>query len=330
MAGPTRRDTTKSYVIGLAGLAVLILIGLSLLSPHFLSLANMISMGSQFPEFGLLALAVLPTMISGGIDLSVVAIANLASIVAAVLLRAGPELAVLAVPAALLTGLLCGVLNGVLIAYLRLPPILATLGTLQLYGGIGIVITRGPAITGLPDWYAAYGNWAVGGVVPFPLIIFALVALALGALLRFSATGIRLRLYGANPLAARFAGMKEPALIIRIYAIAGVIAALAGLIILARTNSANADYGGSYLLLVILINILAGVSPAGGFGTTLGVVFAVVTLQLISSGLNFLAFSAFARDLFFGGLLIAVMSLRVLVEGGGFGHLIPFRKRMPS
>lgn len=140
--------------------------------------------------------------------------------------------------------------------------------------------------------------------------------MALGALMRFTATGVRLRLYGANPLAARFAGMREPRLIIRIYAIAGFVAALAGLVILARTNSANADYGGSYLLLVILINILAGVSPFGGFGSTLGVVLAVVTLQLISSGLNFLAFSAFARDLFFGGLLVVVMSARALLERG--------------
>ena len=317
MAGSARRqDTTRPYVASLAVLAVAIFVALALASPHFLSRANLVSMGSQFPEFGLLALAVLPTMVSGGIDLSVVATANLASIVAAVMMRASPELAVLAIPAALLTGLLCGAFNGVLIAYLRLPPILATLGTLQLYGGLGIVITRGPAITGLPAWYGETFNASLGGLVPVPLIVFALVAMALGALMRFTATGVRLRLYGANPLAARFAGMREPRLIIRIYAIAGFVAALAGLVILARTNSANADYGGSYLLLVILINILAGVSPFGGFGSTLGVVLAVITLQLISSGLNFLAFTAFARDLFFGGLLVVVMSARALLERG--------------
>lgn len=311
-----RRDTTGPYIIGLGGLALAIFVTLCLIAPNFLSLANLNSMGSQFPEFGLLALAVLPTMISGGIDLSVVAIANLSSIVAALLLRAGPEYALLAIPAALLVGLACGILNGCLIAYLRLPPILATLGTLQLFGGLGIVITGGPAITGVPAWYGAWGNWSVGGVVPMPLVVFTLVALALGAYLRFTATGTRTRLYGANPLAARFTGIREKALVIRIYAIAGLISSIAGLVILARVNSANADYGGSYLLLVILINILAGVSPFGGFGSTLGVVLAVVTLQLISSGLNFLAFSAFARDLFFGGLLISVMSLRALLEGG--------------
>ncbi|MHB2266028.1 ABC transporter permease [Aliihoeflea sp. PC F10.4] len=309
-----RRDTTRAYILGLGVLALGIFLTLSLYAPNFMSRANLVSMGSQFPEFGLLALALLPTMISGGIDLSVVAIANLSSIIASLFLRAGPEYAWMAVPAALLTGLACGALNGCLIAYLRLPPILATLGTLQLFGGIGIVITGGPAITGLPAWYGALGNSSIGGFLPMPLVVFAFVAILMGVFLRFTATGMRARLYGANQLAAQFVGIQERRLLIKVYAIAGLIASLAGLVILARVNSANADYGGSYLLLVILINILAGVSPFGGIGSTFGVVLAVLTLQLISSGLNFLAFTAFARDLFFGALLITIMSLRVIVE----------------
>lgn len=318
-----RRDSHGSYLLGLGALALVIFAALSLFAPNFLSFANLNSMGSQFPEFGLLALAVLPTMLSGGIDLSVVAMANLASIVAALLLRAGPEFAWLAIPAALLIGILCGLLNGCLVAYLRLPPILATLGTLQLYGGIGIVVTGGPAITGIPSWYGAFGNASIGGFLPVPLLVFALAAVGLGLYLRLTPSGMRARLFGANPVAARFAGMPETSLILKIYGMSGFIAALAGLVILARVNSANADYGGSYLLLVILINILAGVSPFGGSGSVTGIVLAVISLQLISSGLNFLAFSAFARDLFFGGLLILVMTARALFEGAGLARFWP-------
>ncbi|MGI6851423.1 ABC transporter permease [Mesorhizobium sp. 1B3] len=323
-----RQDTTASYLRSLAVLAVLIFALLGVLSPSFLTASNLNSMGFQFPEFGLLALAVLPTMISGGIDLSVVATANLASIVAAVIMKAGPETAWLAIPAALAVGLACGALNGFLVAYLRLPPILATLGTMQLFSGIGIVITRGPAITGLPGWYTAFGNWSIGGILPLPLVLFALVAIGLSILLRRTPVGLRLRLFGANPVAAGFAGIRERGLLIRIYAIAGFIAALAGLVVLARVNSANADYGSSYLLLVILINILAGVSPAGGFGTVTGVVLAVICLQFISSGLNILSFSAFSRDLFFGGLLVAVMSLRV--AAGTFSPAVLFQRKAKS
>lgn len=324
-----RQDTTNSYLKSLAVLTALIFVALGFAAPGFLSLGNLNSMGFQFPEFGLLALAVLPTMISGGIDLSVVAVANLAAIVAAVIMRAGPEYGWLAIPAALTVGVACGALNGFLIAYLRLPPILATLGTMQLFAGIGIVITRGPAITGLPEWYTYYGNQSFGGVLPLPLVIFVLVTLGLSFLLNRTPIGVRLRLFGANPVAAGFAGIRERGLLIRIYAIAGFIAALAGLVVLARVNSANADYGSSYLLLVILINILAGVSPAGGFGTVTGVVLAVICLQFTSSGLNFLSFSAFARDLFFGGFLVAAMSLRVIV--GSFNLSLLFqRKAKPS
>lgn len=325
-----RRDTSGSYVAGLACLAAAIFLLLSLTAPNFLSIANLNSMGSQLPEFGLLALAVLPTMISGGIDLSVVAVANLTSIVAALLLRAGPEFAWAAIPAALALGLACGLLNGCLIAYLRLPPILATLGTLQFIGGLGIVITGGPAITGVPEWYGAFGNASIGGILPVPLVVFGLAAAVLALLMRLTAWGVRTRLYGANPLAARFVGMPERSLVLRIYALSGLISAIAGLVILARVNSANADYGGSYLLLVILINILAGVSPFGGAGTVGGIVLAVVTLQLISSGLNFLAFTAFTRDLFFGGLLILVMAARILLENGLHRIRLPSRKTQSS
>lgn len=324
-----RRDTTTQYIIGLGVLALAIFVTLTFYAPNFLSRANLNSMGSQFPEFGLLALGLLPAMISGGIDLSVVAIANLSSIIAALLLSAGAQYAWLAIPAALLIGLACGVLNGCLIAYLRLPPILATLGTLQLFGGLGIVITGGPSVTGLPTWYSAWGNWYVGGFLPMPLLVFTVVAICMGLFLRYSATGMRTRLYGANPLAARFVGIEERKLVIKIYATAGLIASIAGLVILARANSATPDYGASYLLLVILINILAGVSPFGGTGSTVGVVLAVITLQLISSGLNFLAFTAFTRDLFFGALLIGIMSLRVIAEGR-FGDLRAMLSRPSS
>ncbi len=305
-----QRDQPQSVIPGLAALTVMAFVGIGIANPDFLSFASLSSMGFQFPEFGLMALAVLPTMISGGIDLSIVSIANLASIVAALMLKDGHGWA--AMPAAILAGTLCGVLNGVLISYARLPAILATLGTAQVIGGLGVVITRGPAITGLPEWYSSLLNSLVGGFVPFSLIVFAAVAVLLGLVLRFSSVGLQTRLLGANPLAARFSGLSEARILIAVYAASGFISALAGLVVLGHANSAYADYGNSYVLLVVLINILAGVSPSGGFGTVSGVVLAVVLLQLISSGLNFLSFSAFMRDLFFGGLLVVVMAVRVL------------------
>lgn len=316
-----RRDTTNSYLGGLAMLAAVIFIALSLLTQGFLSFANLSSMGFQFPEFGLLALALLPAMVAGGIDLSVVAVANLSAVICAVLLREGGVASAVAIPVTLAVGMACGAVNGMLISLLKLPAILATLGTMQLFGGIGIVITGGPALTGLPAWYVSLGGTSLFGILPLPLVIFAIVAVVLGLVLARTRLGWRGRLYGANVTAARFAGISESATLIRTYAICGTIASLAGLVVLARVNSANPDYGSSFLLLVILINVLAGVDPNGGRGTVIGVVLAVIILQLISSGLNFMSFSAYSRDLFFGGLLVVVMLGRALAGNLSLGPL---------
>lgn len=306
----TRRENDpRSFLIGLLSLTVVTFLGIGVANPDFLSFASLSSMGFQCPEFGLMALAVLPTMVSGGIDLSVVSVANLTSIIAALMLKGDYGWA--ALPVALLAGTSCGLINGLLIGVARLPAILATLGTIQLVGGLGIVITRGPAVTGLPEWYPRVVNGSLGGWVPVPLAVFAAVALLLGLVLRFSELGLQTRLYGANSVAARFSGIPEGRLLLVIYAASAFISSLAGLVVLGHANSAYADYGSSYMLLVVLINILAGVSPSGGFGTVTGVIFSVVLLQLISSGLNFLSFSAFMRDLFFGALLVVVMTARV-------------------
>lgn len=313
MSGPgsNHGGSERVHLLGLGGFTVAIAVGLSLVAPGFLSLDNLQSMATQLPEFGLLSLAVLPTMVSGGIDLSVVATANLASIVAALLLTTPGVPGWSAILAAVAVGAACGAANGVLIAICRFPAILATLGTLQLISGLAIVLTRGHAVTGLPDWISDLGDATVAGV-PVPLLGFVIVTAALAYGLRLTRFGLELRLAGVNVLAARYAGLRLKTLILRTYVLAGVIAALAGLVILTRVNSADASYGGSYLLLVILINILAGVDPRGGFGSVSGVVLAVVALQLLASGLDFLSLNNFARDLVFGGLLILVMAAKGL------------------
>jgi simple sugar transport system permease protein len=307
---------TKGYVAGLGVITAAIFAVISLASPSFLTFDNLSSMGFQFPEFGTLALAVLPTIISGGIDLSVVSTANLASIVAATIMHAENGPAWAAIPCALAVGAVCGCLNGSLVAFLELPPILATLGTMQLFSGIAIVMTHGASVTGLPDWFTDFGITSLFGWIPLPTLVFASVALATGLILTFSELGVRSRLLGANPVGARFAGIPVRAVTVKIYMLSGVVSSLAGLIVLARVNSANADYGSSYLLLVILINVLGGVSVTGGFGSTSGVVLAVIALQLISSGLNFLSVSNFARDVLFGALLVLAMAGRAAVGLG--------------
>jgi simple sugar transport system permease protein len=300
------------YLLRLAIFAVAILGFFCVLSPHgFLSAANLSSMAYQLPEFAMLALAIHPTMLTGGIDLSVVSVANLSAIIAALTMRSLPQQYIfVAMILGLLVGAIAGSINGLLVAG-GLPAILATLGTMQLFAGIAIVLAystgdSGASITGIPAIYSNVLNGTVLGI-PTPLIAFLLTVLVIYVVTARSPLGKQMRLFGTNSRAAVFAGIPTFRVVVSTYMLSGFIASCAGLVILARANSANADYGTSYLLLSVLINILAGVNPNGGSGTVFGLILAVLSLQFISSGLNIMAVNVFARDLTYGALLVTVM-----------------------
>lgn len=297
----------------LAVIAVAVFVLMAALSPdRFLSLQNLTSMAFQFPEFAILALAMTLTMLTGGIDLSVVGVANLSAIVAALIMTQltgssdGTVVFVVALCAALAVGMAAGLFNGLLVAKLGLPAILATLGSGLIFTGFAIALTGGSAVMGLPAAAAWIGNSTILGI-PTPLILFALLAVGLSLVLTRTAFGVKVRMFGANPLAARFAAMNIDAMLIKVYVASGTLAAIAGMVVMSRANSAKADYGSSYLLLAVLIAILGGVNPYGGYGKIIGAVLAVLSMQFLSSGLNMVGVSNFARELIWGSLLIFVM-----------------------
>jgi simple sugar transport system permease protein len=299
-------------------LTLLVLMG-SLNGSRFLSYRNFASMCFQFPELGVFSLAIMISLITGGIDLSIISIANLAGLAAGLILARSGANSTHVLPAMLLAlavSIVCGVLNGWLIGYLRITPILATLGTMQLFAGIAFVLTKGHAVAGYPDTFQWLGNGTLL-YVPVPLVLFLLCALALQIVLSRTTLGMRLCLMGTNPTAAVFAGLDVPRLQIKTYVLSALLAGIAGLIVIARTNSAKADYGTSYLLQAVLVAILAGVDPRGGFGTVWGILLAVLALQFLSSGLNLLQFQQFAgpylnnftKEFTWGALLLVVMVL---------------------
>jgi simple sugar transport system permease protein len=302
----------------LAIIAVFVFALMGILSPErFLSEQNLTSMAFQFPEFAILALAITLVMMTGGIDLSVVGIANLSAVVAALILTefAGPDLPMqasmlwlgFALGASLLIGAIVGLLNGTLVAFLGLPPILATLGSGLVFTGFAIALTGGSAVMGFPEVVAWIGNSQMLGL-PTPLLIFIMLAVALHFLMTRTAFGIRISMFGTNPLAALYAAVDVKGMLLKVYMLSGLFASVAGMVIMSRANSAKADYGSSYLLLSVLIAVLGGVNPYGGYGRVVGVVLAVLSMQFLSSGLNMLQVSNFARELIWGALLLFVMT----------------------
>ncbi len=302
----------------LASVNVLILVAaLVFVGGSFINLFNFQSMGAQVPELGLLSLGVMLAMISGngGIDLSGIALANLAGVMAVLLvpLVVSPDAAPLAYTfsfalVALATGLVGGMLNGLLVGYAGLTPIIATLGTQLLFTGIAVGLTGGSARTlGYIVPMDDFGNMPFWGI-PLPFALFIAVAVIIAVVLRFSSFGKRLFLLGSNPTAAFFAGIPVRRMLFTTYTLAGVLASVAGFIIAARTSSVKWDYGTSYVLVAILVVVMAGVRPAGGYGRVICVVLSAIALQMLSSLFNFMNISNFFRDCAWGVLLLLFLA----------------------
>jgi simple sugar transport system permease protein len=290
---------------------------------QFIRLGNIQSMAFQLPELGILSLAMMITMLTAGINLSIIATANLAGIVAALILTglitpesggaASAGVVVLAVGAALLTAAAIGLLNGLLIAGLEVSPILATLGTMILLNGAALVLTRGYVISGFPPAIRFIGNGQVLGI-PMPMIIFLLCAGVMALLLNRMRLGMNIYMIGSNPIATRFSGVNNARVLLMTYLISGLYSGLAAIVMMSRFNSAKADYGESYLLMTVLASVLGGTSAAGGSGTVLGLVIALIVLQVVSSGLNLLGVSNFLTLAIWGVILIGVMAINHFSE----------------
>ena len=311
------RDTHITRLLIILG--ALVLVFALVKTEGFLNVRTWQSMAIQFPEFGLMALGVMLAMITGGIDLSVVGIANMTSIAAAVVMLslapagADPGTAAVAIAVAMavafVAGTAAGALNGFLVAKVRIPPILVTLGTLELFTGVAILITGGKPKSGLPPLYGEVFAGKLFGLIPVPLVVFVVAAVAIALLMNRTAFGTKIYMLGTNARAAGFSGLNSTSLLVRTYMISGFYAALAGMVMLANYNSAKADYGSTYTLLTVLIVVLGGVNPNGGSGRLFGVVLAIAILQILSSGLNmFPNISNFYRPLIWGGVLLAVIT----------------------
>ena len=307
-------NTKLSNNLTLFAILIVVTAIMSIFLPsQFMTPRNFSSMGLQFPEYGLLSLANMLALITGGIDLSVVSIASLSGVISASLLSQYATIGmpvgaviILGIIIALGVSMLCGLLNGVIIAYARVPAIIATLGTQGLFLGISIIITKGHGIGGFPPAFLFIGNGSILGM-PTQFVIFVVVALLVGLVLTRTPQGFAMVMYGSNPQVSRFSGISNEMVLIKTYVLTGLLSGVASLIIISGVNSIRPGYGADYLLLSVLIAILGGTDPVGGFGTVLGLTLAIFIMQVLQSGLNILSFSPFMKKFIWGLLLLLVM-----------------------
>jgi simple sugar transport system permease protein len=283
------------------------------------STRNIQSMAFQIPEFGFLALAMMLSNMVGGIDLSIIANANTVAIFTAYVLNGtwsfgleGGMRIVLALLVALLTSLVFGALNGLIITRTSAPPLIATLGTMMFIQGVGMAITGGASVGDIEPMFSKFGKSVFLGL-PVIFWLFLIVALVLGLIMSFTGFGRKLYLYGGNPVAARFSAFHNEKMSLIVFMITGFLSGMAGLIILSRVNSAKVGYGDSYLLQTMIVCVIGGISPNGGKGKVQGVVIAIILMQIMSSAFTIMSLSPYTKKLIWGIMLIVVLGLNHIV-----------------
>lgn len=194
----------------------------------FLNVGNLQSMAKTLTEYGLMAVGCGITMISGGIDLSTVYIANLCGILAGLTMNESSSSIVLAIIVALVVGALCGIFNGFLVSVLKIPAMLATLGTYQLYMGIAVVASKGSTVSGVTS-FSSFAYMTVAGI-PMPFIVFVLMIVVISFIMGKTKFGKRVHLVGTNEKASKFAGINTVSVLIRTYMLSGIVSAVAGLL----------------------------------------------------------------------------------------------------
>jgi simple sugar transport system permease protein len=313
------RDPTVTM---LAGLIVLAIVCFSVLAPaRFLSGETLRAMAFQMPELGILALAMMIPLMSGGLNLAIIATANLSALVMAAILTKmlGPESAphaiagviALALLAGLITALLIGLITGVIVAFLGVHPILVTLGTMTAVKGIAVYATSGGVIGGFPQALLFLGNGTLLGF-PVPMILLILCSIVVAVIMSHAPFGVSVRMIGSNEKATRYSGVATEWMLVGVYVVSSVLCWVAATVMMARFNSARAGYAESYLLITILAAVLGGVDPNGGFGKVLGLFLSLILLQAISTGFNLLGFSPHLTQAIWGATMILAIAISLV------------------
>ncbi|WP_096189952.1 ABC transporter permease [Evansella halocellulosilytica] len=297
------RRLSKESILGLVFLTMFVC--MALFVPNFLGASNLRNMMFQLPEFGILALAMMVVILTSGIDLSLTYKASLSGVIIALALSVGYPIPI-AILLGLVVALLCGLLNGFFVAIIGVSPILVTLGSMILFEGIGLGITRGSSISGFPESYRVIGNEAIGPI-PISMIIFILVAILTATLLNRTKWGRSVYMVGSNPVATLFSGIHTKRVLMFVYFYGALLACIAAVIMTSRYNAGRVDTGSAYLLQSVAAAVLGGTQIQGGYGKVLGTVYAVGIFQLISSGLNLLGTPRTFVNVLMGAILILVL-----------------------
>jgi rhamnose transport system permease protein len=287
-------------------LALLLVLALALsanLSDRFFTVDNLLNQGRMLTEVGIIAIAMTFVIITGGIDLSVGSVLGLSAITLGVVWKTLGVPLPLAMVVAVLVGALCGAVNGLIIVKSRMPPMIATLGTLALYRGLAEGISQARSVRGYPDWFYVLGQGEVLGV-PTQLWIFGALAIVAAVILGYQTFGRVTYAIGANETAARFSGLAVDRSKILIYTASGAMAALAAVTFVSRVSTTRSDMGMGIEMDAISAVVLGGTSIFGGRGTMIGTLLGILLIQTMKNGLTLAGVKGDGTIIVIGSILI--------------------------
>lgn len=289
---------------------VAVMVALSFMSPFFLTQQNLTNIVSQNADIGIMAVGAALVILIGGIDLSVGSTLALSLMTSAWLWREQDLPFLLCVVLGLLVGALVGLVNGVLSTYGRIQPFVATLATMSAAAGLALFLTDGNPINGFPDWYLEITSLEPLGI-PLEALILVGTYLLAAYWLRFRPSGRALYAVGGNAEVARLSGLNVTRIRIGVYVVAGFLAALAGIIVGSRLDSAQPTAGTADLLNVIAVVVIGGASLSGGSGSMLNTFIGLLIIGVLNNGMSLLNVSPNLQPVVIGAaIIIAVLTDR--------------------
>lgn len=287
---------------------IVLCVGFSLATDTFLSVRNLVNVIDQLTVLGIMALGMTAVIVIGGIDLSV------GSVLAVSMMAMGWLSNVMGVPmplamvAALAVGALCGTFSGLLITRGNLPPFIATLATMSIARGLANMITDGTQIVGYPDWFSALSIERYLGFLSVTVALFLVLTAIAAVYMKYRAGGRALYAIGGSGEVARLAGIPVKRMTLAVYAVCGLLAGLAGVVMSTRLDSSQPSGGLGYELDTIAAVVIGGASLSGGFGSIFGTLMGVLTIGVLRNGLNLVGVSPFVQQIVIGVVIVlAVM-----------------------
>ena len=310
---PGKKLVQRSSTISIFLILVVMCAIMAIVSPAFIKISNILSTARSFSAIAVAGIGVSMIIITGGIDLSIGSAYGLAGVISAMLVVSGMPL-IPGILGGMLLGSVVGALNGLMVVYLKLPPFIATMGTMQIARGVCYIITQGYPVNNLPVEYTVLGQGYLLGV-PVPIWVMVFVAILFAIFLNMTTTGRRIFALGGNEEATRISGINTKRLKVLVYTLGAALAGLAGIITASKLGVGQPTAGIGFEMDAIAAVVIGGASLSGGEGTVTGTIIGAAIIGVLRNALVLLAVDSYWQTLIIGCVIILAVTIDQLRKG---------------